>query len=180
MGFNDRYKPGPNLANAKAQGATHILVECGKIGCGQKDRIALDKVRVGGKPAPRDVPVNYLRLSCPKCGSIHFSVELVKGPKPQAPVVVYCGWKLKHWPPQVMLRFACKKCPRQGQYSLRSLIDRYGADHQFGGLAATISADCPKRSSGAHYSDPCGAYHLGPSMDDLWAGRRRPKDFNLG
>lgn len=82
MGFNDRYKGGPTLDSAERQGATHLQVSCNKIGCGQTDRIALNKVTVGGKPAPRNVPVNHLELRCPKCKGIHFSVGLVFPDKP--------------------------------------------------------------------------------------------------
>lgn len=88
-------------------------------------------------------------------------------------MVQYSGWKLKHWPAERTMRFACTKCPRKGQYSLATLIARYGADHPLAGFAAVVAADCPKTEG--HYSDRCGAFQEGPSMHELMGGRPAPK-----
>jgi hypothetical protein len=56
-----------------------------------------------------------------------------------------------------VLRVACSKCERMGQYSVVRLIERYGAGT---GLPDAITADCPLRAQvgiwnqcGAHFPD---------------------------
>ena len=51
------------------------------------------------------------------------------------------------------LEVACEKCDRKGRYSVKKLIDRHGADYGLPDVAATLSADCPRR--GALTYDQC-------------------------
>lgn len=55
-----------------------------------------------------------------------------------------------------MLRVACGKCGRSGQYRLSGLIERHGADMTLPDLASHLSSDCPRR--GGQLSDRCQAY----------------------
>jgi len=43
-----------------------------------------------------------------------------------------------------MVRLACTKCDRRGQYRKATLIERYGPDQNTVDLLALISADCPE------------------------------------
>lgn len=64
---------------------------------------------------------------------------------------------LSDYPPDAVVRFACRRCPRQGQYRIATLIDRFGPDFQMPGLLTAIPADCPKIKGGT-YEDRCGIY----------------------
>lgn len=55
-----------------------------------------------------------------------------------------------------VLRVACAKCGRAGQYRLDRLIEQHGADGTVIDFLAEISADCPRRQIGK-ISDLCGA-----------------------
>jgi hypothetical protein len=56
-----------------------------------------------------------------------------------------------------VLRVACSKCERRGQYSVARLIERYGADAGMPDWKDAISADCPLRAQPAGL-DLCGAH----------------------
>jgi hypothetical protein len=43
-----------------------------------------------------------------------------------------------------MVRLACEKCPRRGQYRKATLIERYGPDQSMVALRPVLAADCPK------------------------------------
>jgi hypothetical protein len=46
--------------------------------------------------------------------------------------------------PFEMIRLACRKCPRKGQYRKSTLIERYGADANMINVRLVMAADCPK------------------------------------
>jgi hypothetical protein len=59
--------------------------------------------------------------------------------------------------PYIVLRIACRECPRIGRYRLAVLAERFGADAETHDVVETISASCSARI------DPkrglrCGAY----------------------
>lgn len=47
--------------------------------------------------------------------------------------------------PYVIVRFACRDCPRIGQYRLAVLAERFGADAVMADVLATISAACLRK-----------------------------------
>ncbi len=51
-----------------------------------------------------------------------------------------------------MIRLACDKCGRQGQYRRQTLVGRFGPDAKMPDILYQLSSDCPKRVS---YSDWC-------------------------
>jgi hypothetical protein len=55
-----------------------------------------------------------------------------------------------------MLRIACAKCGRSGQYPLAHLIAKYGRDEKLFAWTDEITADCPRKQARSD-SDPCGA-----------------------
>jgi hypothetical protein len=57
-----------------------------------------------------------------------------------------------------MLRVACSKCDRSGQYSVAKLIERHGRDGKLVDWKEEITADCPKRANQLAVTDLCGAY----------------------
>jgi hypothetical protein len=57
-----------------------------------------------------------------------------------------------------MVRLACEKCPRKGQYLKSSLIRRFGADQNIVELRLILAADCPKVVAGKT-ADLCGAIY---------------------
>jgi hypothetical protein len=54
--------------------------------------------------------------------------------------------------PTELVRLACDRCDRRGQYSRARLIERYGADIGLPELRHLI-ADCPRRNK---LGDTCG------------------------
>jgi hypothetical protein len=67
--------------------------------------------------------------------------------------------------PYIVLRIACRECPRIGRYRLAVLAERFGADAETDDVLKTISASCsaridPKRGlTGPRMRGPgCGAY----------------------
>ena len=58
--------------------------------------------------------------------------------------------------PHNMVRLACKKCPRKGQYRKSTLIERFGPDVTMPDLLGMIS-QCPKVGV---WRDPCGAVYV--------------------
>jgi hypothetical protein len=60
-----------------------------------------------------------------------------------------------------VLRVACHKCDRSGQYPVANLIERRGPDAKLPDLLAEITADCPKRANNrVAMLDLCGAHFL--------------------
>jgi hypothetical protein len=58
-----------------------------------------------------------------------------------------------------VLRVACRKCDRSGQYRVAKLIERYGLDARLVDWKDEITADCPKRANDrAALLDLCGAW----------------------
>jgi hypothetical protein len=43
-----------------------------------------------------------------------------------------------------MVRRACTKCERRGQYRKATLVERYGADANMVDLRLELAADCPR------------------------------------
>src|SRR5262245_44355284 len=55
-----------------------------------------------------------------------------------------------------VVKVACGKCERVGQYSLARLIERHGRDGKLADLIDPVAADCQKRKA-ANFSDRCDA-----------------------
>ncbi len=60
-----------------------------------------------------------------------------------------------------ILRVACSRCERAGQYPLTGLVARYGAHCSVPELLRRLSADCPQRQAESLYS------HCGVNCPDL-------------
>lgn len=58
--------------------------------------------------------------------------------------------------PHDMVRVACRKCDRRGQYRRSSLIALYGPTVPLPDVLGQLAHDCPKR--GGMGNDSCGAY----------------------
>ena len=71
-----------------------------------------------------------------------------------------------------VLAVACSRCDRAGQYSLTTLIERYGAREPIPLLLQILSSDCPKRQQSIHAYDLCGMHC--PELSGLF--RVQPKD----
>jgi hypothetical protein len=57
-----------------------------------------------------------------------------------------------------MVRLACDKCPRKGQYLKSSLMHRFGRDQNMVDLRLILAADCPKVVANK-FGDLCGAIY---------------------
>jgi hypothetical protein len=57
-----------------------------------------------------------------------------------------------------MVRLACSKCSRRGQYRKATLVGRYNADTNMVDLRLTLAAGCPKVAAGK-VMDLCGVYY---------------------
>lgn len=60
------------------------------------------------------------------------------------------AWSLREWPLS-LVRVACAKCGRAGQYHTAKLIERYGPDMNMPELRHVL-AQCPRRYT---MHDPC-------------------------
>jgi hypothetical protein len=58
--------------------------------------------------------------------------------------------------PYIVVRFACRHCPRIGRYRVAVLAERYGADIEMEDLLEAVSASCGTRASERAHA--CGAY----------------------
>jgi hypothetical protein len=58
--------------------------------------------------------------------------------------------------PYVIVRFACRHCPRLGRYRVAVLAERYGADVDMEDVLEAVSSSCRGRSRGPGMI--CGAY----------------------
>ena len=72
--------PAPTLGSVRRNGVTHLFVSCGRPGCHQSRRLALDDLHrpPDRQPLPdhtvfNDLP-NVCRWRCLKCGSRHVTV----------------------------------------------------------------------------------------------------------
>jgi hypothetical protein len=61
--------------------------------------------------------------------------------------------------PYVVVRFACRDCPRLGRYRLAVLAERFGADALMVDVLEAISASC-LRTKERHPGRRCQAYLL--------------------
>jgi hypothetical protein len=59
--------------------------------------------------------------------------------------------------PFVVVRFACRDCPRIGRYRLASLAERFGAEALMSDVLEAISTACP-RTHERHPGRRCQAY----------------------
>ena len=59
--------------------------------------------------------------------------------------------------PFVVVRFACRECPRMGRYRLAVLAERFGADVDLATVLEAISAGCPRQRE-SHPGRGCRAY----------------------
>jgi hypothetical protein len=57
-----------------------------------------------------------------------------------------------------VLRVACSKCDRAGQYHMARLIDPYGADTGLPDFKDDITGNCPLRAQPGATWDLCGAH----------------------
>ncbi|MGA2494813.1 MAG: hypothetical protein ABSF67_18045 [Roseiarcus sp.] len=77
--------------------------------------------------------------------------------------------------PFVVVRFACRDCPRIGRYRLAALAERFGADALMSDVLEAISAACP-RTHERHPGRRCQAYLpdlVEPRPPDLPKAARR-------
>lgn len=77
--------------------------------------------------------------------------------------------------PFVVVRFACRDCPRIGRYRLAVLAERFGADADMRDVLEAISASCA-RSRERHPGRRCEAYYpdlVSPPPPDLPSTGRR-------
>ncbi len=54
--------------------------------------------------------------------------------------------------PYVIVRIACTRCPRKGQYRLVRLAERFGADARLTDVLSKLSASCPHADTARHQS----------------------------
>lgn len=73
--------------------------------------------------------------------------------------------------PYVVVRLACTKCSRKGQYRLARLADKYGSECELSALRVMMSADCKLAEKGRPGIDVCGCH-----FPDLSDGPTRPPD----
>jgi hypothetical protein len=60
--------------------------------------------------------------------------------------------------PTKIVRIACLRCDRAGQYRLAGLVERFGPAAGLPDVLWTLSADCPRLGVG-QFGDPCGAHY---------------------
>ncbi len=64
--------------------------------------------------------------------------------------------RLKDYP-FVVVRFACRECPRLGRYRLAVLAERFGASGEMADVLEAVSASCSGRQQD-RFGKRCGAY----------------------
>jgi hypothetical protein len=69
-----------------------------------------------------------------------------------------------------LIRLACRRCDRRGQYRRTTLIALYGEKVALPDVLAQLGLDCPKR--GAIGDEACGAYF--PDLIERMATTRGP------
>ncbi len=75
--------------------------------------------------------------------------------------------------PYVIVRMACRDCPRTGNYRLARLAAKYGAEIEMTQLLEYLAGDCKWWRPRHPYQKGCGAYFC-----DLGSGR--PPDLPPG
>jgi hypothetical protein len=58
--------------------------------------------------------------------------------------------------PGEVIRIACRRCDRVGQYQRARLAERFGPTAELPEVLDHLAAGCPRRGIG-RFSDPCGA-----------------------
>ena len=61
--------------------------------------------------------------------------------------------------PGAVVRLACSKCPRHGQYRKARLVAKHGAELPLPEMLGIIAADCPRMRSVLE-TDRCGVHYL--------------------
>ena len=59
--------------------------------------------------------------------------------------------------PYVVVKIACRDCPRVGRYRLAALAEKFGAEARLVDVLETISASCP-RNKEKQWARRCQAY----------------------
>src|SRR3954451_2197166 len=82
--------------------------------------------------------------------------------------------------PFVVVRFACRDCPRMGRYRLAILAERFGADADLATVLEAISASCPRQRE-SHPGRGCRAYYpdLPPTQPPDLPADLRPQRLRL-
>jgi hypothetical protein len=73
-----------------------------------------------------------------------------------------------------VLRVACSKCDRKGQYHVARLIDLYGADMGLPDFKDAITGNCPLRAQPGTW-DLCGPSNSGNSPCNSRSNERRQR-----
>jgi hypothetical protein len=60
--------------------------------------------------------------------------------------------------PYVLVRFACRDCPRVGRYRLAVLAERFGATADMADVLEAIASSCPRQREG-HPARRCEAFY---------------------
>ncbi len=60
--------------------------------------------------------------------------------------------------PAVVVRIACSRCARKGQYRLARLADKYGSEIELAVLLSHLAADCTFRDTRRGAAEFCGAF----------------------
>ena len=80
--------------------------------------------------------------------------------------------------PHVVVRIACSRCARKGQYRLARLSDRYGSEVEMSTLLTQLAGDCRFRDPRRGSADFCGAFFpdlYGPQPPDRPSGPMEPR-----
>ena len=82
--------------------------------------------------------------------------------------------------PFIVVRFACRECPRIGRYRLAVLAERFGADADLATVLEAISASCPRQRE-SHPGRGCRAYYpdLPPTQPPDLPADLRPQRLRL-
>jgi hypothetical protein len=82
--------------------------------------------------------------------------------------------------PYIVVRFACRECPRIGRYRLAVLAERFGADADLATVLEAISASCPRQRE-SHPGRGCRAYYpdLPPTQPPDLPADLRPQRLRL-
>ena len=79
--------------------------------------------------------------------------------------------------PYVVVRLACSRCSRQGQYRLARLAAKYGAEVEMRKLLEFLASDCAMWGRQRHpFKEQCGAFFVdtdNPRPPEIPAGMRR-------
>ena len=70
--------------------------------------------------------------------------------------------------PHEMVRLACRKCDRKGQYRRHTLIQKHGAEVAMPDLLGKIAVGCPRLKPFGN--DRCGAYYTDLAQSAVASG----------